>query len=180
MPSARVILIFVTVSSFLLQPVSGEKRKLYLRGQLGYMLGLDDVSPHARLGGATITGPAGSHVRGGVEVLHADMYGNYQIYKTQALLVTPVIEYEFSPHRRISPYLVVGVGFTLYRARLPNPRHHFDPTLPEFEWDHQGNINFTGGLGVRLFLGKSFFVAPEVRIGLVPMFRSTVGVDYVF
>ena len=180
MPSARVILLVATVSSLFLQPVAGEKRKLYLRGQLGYMLGLDDVSPHAWLGGATITGPAGSQVRGGVEFLHANMYGKYQNYKTQALLVNPVIEYEFSPHRRISPYLVVGVGFTLYRALIPNPEHHFDPTLPELKWDYQRNINFTGGLGLRLFLGKSFFVAPEVRIGLVPMFRSTVGVGYAF
>ena len=147
MPSARVILLVVAVSLLFLQPVSGEKRKLYLRGQLGYMLGLDDVSPHAWLGSATITGPAGSHVRGGVEVLHANMYGKYQIYKTQALLVTPVIEYEFLPHRRISPYLVVGVGYTLYRARLPNPRHHFDPTLPEFKWDHLRKYQLYWGAG---------------------------------
>ena len=180
MPSARVILLFVTVSSLFLLPVRGEKRRIYLRGQLGYTLGLDDVSRHAWLGGATITGAAGSHVRGGVEVLHANMYGKYQTYKTQALLINPVLEYEFLPHRRISPYVVVGVGLTLYRAWLPNPRHHSDPTLPEFKWEHQGRIHFTGGLGVRMFLGKSFFVAPEVRIGLVPMFRSTVGVGYVF
>lgn len=180
MPSTRTAIFFIIMSSLLLQPVFGEKRKLYLRGQAGYTFGLDDTPPHAWLGGVTITGPAGSHVRGGVEVLHASMFGKYGTYKEYALLVTPVVEYEFSPHERISPYVVVGFGFTLYRARHFNPRHHFDPTLPEFKWDNQASINFTGGLGVRIFLGKRFFVAPEFRIGLIPLLRSTVGVGYVF
>lgn len=137
MPSTRMAILVITMSSLLLQPVFGEKRKLYLRGQVGYTLGLDDTPPHAWVGAVTITGPASSHVRGGVEVLHANMFGKYGTYREYALLVTPVIEYEFSPHERISPYVVVGFGFTLYRARHSNPRHHFDPSLPEFKWDNQ-------------------------------------------
>ncbi len=54
MPSARMALIVITLDSLLLQPVFGEKRKLYLRGQAGYMLGLDDTPPHAWLGGTSL------------------------------------------------------------------------------------------------------------------------------
>ena len=96
------------------------------------------------------------------------------------LLVTPVVEYEFLPNRRINPYLVVGFGFTQYRTLEPNVEHYYDPSLPEFKWRKQGSINFTGGLGLRLFLGEHFFVAPEFRIGLTPAVHSTVVVGYAF
>lgn len=180
MPPFRMSLLVIIVSWLFLQPALGQKRKVDLRGEFGYTFFLEDTPPHAWLVGGAITGAAGTHVRVGVEVLNATMFGKYGNFKERALLVTPVVEYEFSPQRRINPYLVVGFGFTQYRALVPNPEHHFDPSQPEFEWRREGSINFTGGLGVRLFLGTSVFVAPEVRIGLIPVLRSTISVGYAF
>ena len=116
MTSARVILFFVTVSSLVSQPLIGQKRKVELRGGIGYTLGLEDTPPHAWLGGGAVTAAARPHFRVGVEILHAHMFGKIRYNKRCALLVTPVVEYEFMPHRRINPYLVVGFGFTQYRG----------------------------------------------------------------
>ena len=181
MQHARMVLLaLITISMLLLQPAFGQNRKVDLRGHLGHTYLLEDTPPQAWLGGGAITAAAGSRFRLGLEVLHANMFGKYSQFKERALLVTPLVEYEFSPGRRINPYLVIGFGYTQYRALEPNPEHHFDPSLAEFEWRKEGGINFTGGLGLRLFITKGFFVAPEVRIGLLPVLRSTISVGYAF
>ena len=180
MTTARVILYCVTVSSLLLQPMFGQERKVDLRGEAGYTLGLEDTPPHARLGGGAVTAAAGRNFRVGVEVLNANLFGKIRYFKSRALLVTPIVEYEFSPDRRINPYLVVGFGFTQYRSLEPNVEHYYDRSLPEFEWRKEGSFNFTGGFGLRLFLSRRIFVAPELRIGLIPVVHSTVSVGYAF
>ena len=177
MVSARLVLFLVT-TFLLLQPVFGQKRKVYLRGLAGYALGLEDTPPHAWLGGGAVTAAAGPRFRIGVEILHAHMFGKIRYYKRRALLVTPVVEYEILPHRRINPYLVFGFGFTQYRTWEPNVEHYYDRSLPEFKWRKEGSFNFTGGLGLRLFLGDRFFVAPEFRIGWSPAVQSTVTIGY--
>ena len=85
-----------------------------------------------------------------------------------------MVEFEFSPGKRFNPYLVIGGGYTQYRALEPNALHFFDPSLPEFEWRKEGGINLTGGLGVRLFMTKHFFVAPETpyRFGSLATFNG--------
>lgn len=108
------------------------------------------------------------------------MFGPYNNYKERATLVSPVVEFEFSPGRRFNPYVVVGAGYTQDRALEPNVQHYYDPSLPEFAWRKEGGINLAGGLGFRFFVTKGFFVAPELRIGWVPLLRSTVSFGYEF
>ena len=124
MRHARMILLtLITISMLLLKPVFGQNRKVDLRGHLGHTYLLEDTPPQAWLGGGAITAAAGSRFRIGLEVLHANMFGKYNDYKERALLVTPLVEYEFSPGRRINPYLAVGLGYTRYRALEPNAEH---------------------------------------------------------
>ena len=181
MQPARIFpIVLVIVLVFFQQPVFGQQRSVDLRGQGGHTYLLDDTPPHAWIGGGSVTAAVGPRLRLGVEVLQANMFGKYSSYKVRATLVTPVVEFEFSPGKRFNPYLVIGGGYTQYRALEPNAPHFFDPSLPEFEWRKEGGINLTGGLGVRLFMTKHFFVAPELRIGLVPLLRSTVALGYAF
>ena len=56
----------------------------------------------------------------------------------------------------------------------------FGPVPGSPGWDTQYRLHVLGGLGVRLFLTPHVFVAPEARIGLVPLFRSTVALGYAF
>ena len=98
MRHARMILrVLITISMLLLQPAFGQNRKVDLRGHLGHTYLLEDTPPQAWLGGGAITAAAGSRFRIGLEVLHANMFGKYNDYKERALLVTPLVEYEFSP-----------------------------------------------------------------------------------
>ena len=106
--------------------------------------------------------------------------GNIAITKERARLITPIAEYEFRLRPRFRPYLVIGIGYTQYRSHVPNPRHTFDRSLREFHWEKQPGVNWSTGLGARLFLTKRLFLAPEVRIGLSPILRSTVSVGFAF
>ena len=106
----------------------------------------------------SVTAAVGPRLRLGVEMLQANMFGKYSDFKERATLITPVVEFEFSPGQRFNPYLVVGVGYTQYRALEPNALHFFDSSLPEFEWRKEGSFNLAGGLGVRWFMTKRFFV----------------------
>ncbi len=181
MPHTRIFPIVLAIGLvLLLQPVFGQKRKVDVRALLGYTAGLEDTPPHAWVGGGSVTAAVGPRLRLGVEVLQANMFGKYDDFKERATLVTPVVEFEFSPGQRFNPYLVIGGGYTQYRALEPNALHFFDSSLPEFEWRKQGSFNLAGGLGVRWFLTERFFVAPELRIGLIPLLRSTVALGYAF
>ena len=108
------------------------------------------------------------------------MFGEYYDYKQRAMLITPIIEYGFRSGRSFSPYAVVGIGYTQYRSLEPNAENYYDPSLPEFAWRTEGAMNLSGGLGVKWFLTKRIFVAPEVRVGVVPTLRATVSVGYAF
>ncbi len=178
---AQIVLLgLVTASILLQQPIHAQPRRVDLRAHWGHTYGLEDTPPQAWVGGGSVTAAVGPRLRLGVEVLHANLFGKHHQYKRRAILVTPVAEYEFLPGSRFNPYMVVGLGYTRYRTLEPNPRHFFDPSLPEFYWRKQGSINLSSGLGVRLFLTKHLFLAPEVRIGLAPVLRSTVSVGFTF
>ena len=63
---------------------------------------------------------------------------------------------------RVRPYWLVGVGF------FNGGRH----------WSGSSGVTPTAGLGVRIFLNRTLFLAPELRVGYVPMARATVVVGY--
>ncbi len=173
-------IVLVMVLVLFPQPVVGQQLSVDLRGQWGHTYLLEDTPPHAWIGGGSVTAAVGSRLRLGLEVLKANMFGKYSNFKERATLVNPVVEFEFSPGQRFNPYLVIGGGYTQYRALEPNALYFFDSSLPEFEWRKQGSFNLAGGLGVRLFMTKHFFVATELRIGLIPLLRSTVALGYSF
>ena len=71
----------------------------------------------------------------------------------------------------------------LRRHHGPSNQTRCTSSIPRFQSSsgaRRGASNLTGGLGVRLFMTKHFFVAPELRIGLVPLLRSTVALGYAF
>jgi hypothetical protein len=68
--------------------------------------------------------------------------------------------------RPVVPYLVVGGG--LFQTR--------DEFVNETFTSSEGG--FTAGGGVRIFLGRNFYVAPEFRGGWEPHFRVSLNVGY--
>ncbi len=178
---SKLLLVGMVATLILLvQPVSAQPNRVDLRAHWGYMYGLDDTPPEAWTGGGSVTAAVGPKLRLGFEVLHANLFGKYDSYKQRARLFHPMMEYEFLSNSRFKPFMVIGVGYTQYRSWLADPRAHFDPSLPKRHWETQGRIHYTAGLGARLFLTRRLFLAPEVRIGLVPALRSTLSVGFAF
>ncbi len=161
------------------QPLVGQTGIFDARVLGGYALGIEDTPPHASIIGIAASARISDRWRLGVEILDANLFGPYE-YERRAWLVTPVFEWVFLPEAQFRPYMVFGFGFTQWRTLEPNPLHYFDPTLAEFEWREQNGVNLAGGLGLRFYLTKRLFVAPEIRIGLLPLLRITASVGYSF
>ena len=70
--------------------------------------------------------------------------------------------------RRITPYVLAGGGYFQHRNRFVNR------TFTASEGA------FTGGGGVRLFLTRNLYVAPEARLGWELHQRLTVTIGYLF
>ena len=167
----------VAILTLLPSPVLSQARTVDVRASVGYTYRLDDSPLYGWLGGGTVTVPRGVHSRFGVEGWYVSMFGPYgHQEKAEARLVTALWEYAFFPGQRVNPYAVIGVGVTQYRSWYLD----FGPIPGSPGWDIQHGLHVLGGLGVRLFLTPHVFIAPEVRIGLVPLFRSTVALGYAF
>ena len=178
MPNTQIFLsALVAILTLLPSPVLSQARTVDVRASVGYTYRLDDSPPYGWLGGGTVTVPRGVHSRFGVEGWYVSMFGPYgHQEKAEARLVTALWEYAFFPGQRVNPYAVIGVGVTQYRSWYLD----FGPIHGSPGWDIQHRLHVLGGLGVRLFLTPHVFIAPEVRIGLVPLFRPTVALGYAF
>lgn len=71
------------------------------------------------------------------------------------------------PSKRGVFYAIAGGGVLSHR-RSPS----FDNGYTRGSWN--------AGVGVKIFITKRLFVAPELRIGVEPIARATIGVGYVF
>ena len=162
------------LAALLVPTALGADGNVEVRALGGHAYGLEDTPPHAWIAGGAVTGPVGSRMRVGVEVLHAHMFG-FEYYERRATLFTPVVEYQFLPRSRVRPYVTGAFGFTLYRSLYPT-----GPDPERFEWEYGGSFNLGGGAGLKLFLTKRLFVSPEVRLGWIPFLRSTLAVGYQF
>ena len=87
--------------------------------------GLDDSSPHALLGGVSATAAVSPHVRLGVELRKANLFGPYGACTTRARLVNALMEYELGPAGAALLALAavwLGAGCAARRpAALPPP-----------------------------------------------------------
>ena len=161
MPLFGIILPSVLAGFVLLiQPALGQRNLIDLRVNGGYTYLLEESLPDAWLGGGAVTAAVWPGTRLGVEVLRAEVFGQEQETAEGGLLISPIIERTFLELPRFKPYVVGGVSFL--RRKQEN------------------SVGLGGGLGVRLFLTRHLFLAPEVRLGNFPRLRSTVSVGIAF
>ena len=71
------------------------------------------------------------------------------------------------PGQRAVFYAIAGGGVQSHRRNPP-----FDNGYTRGSWN--------AGIGVKVFITKRLFVAPELRIGVEPIARATIGIGYVF
>ncbi len=84
----------------------------------------------------------------------------------QDYLFQPNVVYEFHPRgERVVPYLIGGVGILRHKGA-------FDRSVTTW--------SASAGAGLKLFVSKHVFIAPEARLGSEPTARATVSIGYVF
>ena len=91
----------------------------------------------------------------------------------------PNVTYDFTdPTRRLVIYGTAGVGVLKHEGRFFG--NDFDTGEPRvFDTSFTTWTASVGG-GLKIFVTKRFFVAPELRVGREPGVRGTVSVGYAF
>jgi hypothetical protein len=102
--------------------------------------------------------PLGQRWQAGIEIghLHASPRENGNVL--QVLLLRRY----GAPSSRVRPYWLLGAG----------------PFMGSGHWSHDAGVSATVGAGVQLFVSKTVFFAPEVRVGYVPAARLTLAIGY--
>jgi outer membrane protein with beta-barrel domain len=94
-------------------------------------------------------------------------------------VVQPNVVYEFnSPGRRVVPYLIGGVGVIRHKSVFHGS--DFVTGVPVTYDTSYTTWSASAGGGLKLFLTKRLFLAPEARVGHEPTVRATVSIGYVF
>lgn len=83
------------------------------------------------------------------------------------------------PTKRIVPYVIAGIGVLHHRGRF------FGVDVFGTGQPRVFDTSFTApaasaGAGVKIFLTKRLFIAPEARVGRQPSVRATISIGYVF
>jgi hypothetical protein len=131
--------------------------RVQIRGVAGWAgFGDSRLIHHTVLGGATdIRLVAG--LRAGPEVLYHIGPGS-----DRDITLMPVLSYDFRRLSRVTPFVSGGFG-----------------VLRHTGGDGWANsATFGAGGGVKIAISRSFFVAPEVRVGWDPTVRAMISIGY--
>ena len=91
----------------------------------------------------------------------------------------PNVVYEFHPRgTRAVPYLIGGVGVIRHKSVFRG--YDFVTGAPITFDTSYTTWSASAGAGLKVFLSKHLFVAPEARLGREPTARATVSIGYVF
>ena len=91
----------------------------------------------------------------------------------------PSVVYEFDKKdNRYVPYLIGGVGVIRHKSVFNGSDFVTGaPVTYDTSWT---TWSASAGAGLKVFISKRIFVAPEARVGYQPTVRATVSVGYVF
>ena len=94
-------------------------------------------------------------------------------------VVQPNVVYEFkSLSHRVVPYLIAGVGVIRHKSVFHGS--DFVTGAPVTLDTSYTTWSASAGAGLKVFVSKNLFVAPEARVGCQPTVRATVSIGYVF
>ncbi len=97
----------------------------------------------------------------------------------QDYVIQPNVVYEFNwLGDRVVPYLIGGVGVVRHKSVFHGS--DFVTGAPVTFDTSYTTWSASAGAGLKVFLSKHLFVAPEARVGRQPTARATVSIGYVF
>ena len=82
------------------------------------------------------------------------------------------------PTKQVVPYVIAGLGVLHHRGREFGV--DFVTRQPRVFDNSYTAAAGSAGAGVKIFLTKGLFIAPEGRVGRQPSLRGTISIGYVF
>jgi len=159
-------------------------------------LAQDEGSPRPKAE-IRLTGGVSGFTSDNGRIPHAVGGGSFRIYVTRRVSVEPEFlymrnspndqdyltqlsaAYDFAgSNKRFVPYVVAGAGVLRHRSEFFGA--DFETGQPRVFDESYTSIAVSAGGGVKIFLTKGLFIAPEARVGYQPSLRATVSVGYVF
>lgn len=154
----------------------------------------DSLRPKAEI---RLTGGASGFTSDDGRIPHGVVGGSFRVYLTRRVSIEPEFLYMTNnpndrdylgqvsvaydlgdSDKRFVPYVVAGAGILRHRSQFFGA--DFDTRQPRvFDTSYTSFAASAGG-GVKMFLTKRLFIAPEARVGYQPSVRGTVSVGYVF
>jgi hypothetical protein len=154
----------------------------------------DSPRPKAEI---RLTGGASGFTSDDKRILHGVAGGSFRIYVTRRVSIEPEFlymtnnpndrdylaqvsaAYDFGDSsKRFVPYVVAGAGVLRHRSQFFGV--DFDTRQPRVFDTSYTSLAVSAGGGVKMFLTKRLFIAPEGRVGYQPSLRGTISVGYVF
>jgi opacity protein-like surface antigen len=144
-----------------------------------------------------LTGGASGFTGDDGEIPHGVVGGSFRIYVTRRVSIEPEFlymtnnpndrdylgqvnaAYDFDDlSKRFVPYVVAGAGVLRHRSEFFGV--DFVTRQPRTYDTSYTSVAVSAGGGVKIFLTKGLFVAPEGRVGYQPSIRGTISIGYVF
>ena len=172
---ASAVLFTLLVTSHVVAQDSGSQPRAEIKMIVGASdFGLDNESyPHLVVGAATRI-RISRHWSIEPEFSYMRRSSNDEDYIFQ-----PNVVYEFnSLGKRVVPYLIGGVGVIRHKSVYNGS--DFDTGAPVSFDTSYTTWTANAGAGLKVFLSKQLFVAPEARLGLQPTAQATFRIGYVF
>jgi len=172
---AFAVLIALLIAPHVVAQESGSQPRAEIKMIVGASdFGTDDQSyPHLVVGAATRI-RLSRHWSIEPEFNYMRRSANDEDYVFQ-----PNVVYEFTmKEKRFVPYLIGGVGFIRHQSVYKD----YDVVTGApitFDTSYKTWSASAGG-GLKVFISKNLFVAPEARLGREPTVRATVSIGYVF
>jgi hypothetical protein len=171
---ASAVLMTLLVTCHVVAQDSGSNQRAEIKMLVGVSdFGTDKSYPHFVVGAATRI-RISRHWSIEPEFSYMRRSSNDEDYVFQPNLV-----YEFNKiENRFVPYLIGGVGFVRHRSVF-NDYNSVTGTPVTIDTSYK-TWSVSAGAGLKVFVSKRLFVAPEARLGREPTARATVSIGYVF
>ena len=172
---ACAVLFTLFVTSHVVAQESGSRPKVEIKMSVGASdFGTDNESyPHFVVGTATRI-HISRHWSIEPEFSYMRRSSNDQDHIFQ-----PNVVYEFHPSgTRVVPYLIGGVGVIRHKSVYHGS--DFVTGAPVTFDTSYTTWSANAGAGLKVFLSKHLFVAPEARVGTQPTVRANISIGYVF
>lgn len=172
---ASAVLVTLLVTSHVAAQDSSSQPRAEIKMIVGASdFGTDDESyPHFVVGAATRIRLT-RHWAIEPEFTYMRRHSNDEDYVFQ-----PNVVYEFNKlGGRAVPYLIGGVGYIRHKS-VYSDVNFVTGELETYDTSYR-TWSASAGAGLKIFVTKNLFIAPEARLGREPTARATVSIGYVF